>query len=89
MNSTAGFFDFSIIKKGQIKYLNTGKKLYYLGYKDFIKILNKNKNKFFYFRKIQYKKKDLFWMYVWRKKCFETFWGNEDYTSSKKKIKHI
>lgn len=60
LNSTAGFFDFSIIKKGQIKYLNTGKKLYYLGYKDFIKILNKNKNKFFYFRKIQYKKKKIY-----------------------------
>ena len=44
--SKSGFFDFSIFKKSKVKYLNTGKQLYYLGYEEFFNIL-KNKKKFF------------------------------------------
>lgn len=82
LNSTAGFFDFSIMKENKIKFLNTGKKLYYLGYKNFKKILNKNKNKYFYFRKIKYKNNKIY---------FECIFGGEnilrDFEKLKKKLR--
>ena len=77
-NSHAGFFDFSIVKKNEIKYLNTGKKLYYLGYKNFIKILNSNKNKIFYFRKIKNKKNKVY---------FECMFGTQNTLKNFEKIK--
>ena len=77
-NSHAGFFDFSIVKKNEIKYLNTGKKLYYLGYKNFIKILNSNKNKIFYFRKIKNKKNKVY---------FECMFGTQNSLKNFEKIK--
>ena len=47
------FFDFSIFKKSKVKYLNTGKQLYYLGYEEFFNILKKNKKKFFSSEKLK------------------------------------
>ena len=66
-----------------VKYLNTGKNLYFLGYKDFFNIVEKFNKKFFYFRKIK-KKKD--------KVYFECMYGEKDIlnkflqTSNKLKI---
>lgn len=68
-HSHSGFFDFSILKKSKNRYLNTGKKLYFLGYKDFYNILKKNKKKHFFFRKIELKKNKIY---------FECIYGNKD-----------
>ena len=69
--SSCGSFDFSINLKGKhIRQLETGYKLYYPGFEDFIKIINiSNKNKSFLIRNIE-KKKDLVY--------FEMVYGNKN-----------
>lgn len=69
--SSCGSFDFSINLKGKhTRQLETGYKLYYPGFEDFIKIINiSNKNKSFLIRNIE-KKKDLVY--------FEMVYGNKN-----------
>ena len=67
-NSKCGFFDFSVLKREEVRLLNTGKKLYYIDFRKFIKLISKIKSKKFYFRNLKKKGKKMY---------FECVFGNE------------
>jgi hypothetical protein len=83
--SSCGFFDFSINLKGKyVKQLDTGYKMHYPSFEDFINIINFNKKKSFLIRNIKKNNNLVYFEMVYGKKHIIEKFNNEFIKLSKK-----